>query len=151
MSRRRKAVHHKPAPRPDRQPEPAVTQEISQHVAVFRGPLPPPDLLKAYNEAHPDAADRILRMTEAQGAHRRMAEEAIVKESLIRARRGQVFGFVIAMTAILGGIALLFFDKSIQGYATIGTGMASLVVAFTIGRVSQTRSAKPMSDPEREA
>lgn len=90
-------------------------------------------------------------MTEAQGEHRRTAEAAIVKEGLIRAQRGQVFGFVIAMTALVGGIVLLFFERSIEGYATIGTGMASLVVAFTIGRVSQARSAKPVSDPEREA
>lgn len=42
---------------------------------------------------------------------------------------------------------LLFFERSIEGYATIGTGMASLVVAFTIGRVSQARSAKPNERP----
>ncbi len=46
------------------------------------------------------------------------------------------------MTALIGGIVLLFFDKNIQGYATIGTGMASLVAAFTIGRVSQARERR---------
>lgn len=90
-------------------------------------------------------------MAETQGAHRRMTESAIVDKGLVRAQRGQVFGFVIAMTALVGGIVLLFFERSIEGYATIGTGMASLVVAFTIGRISQARSAKPVSDPERDA
>lgn len=89
-------------------------------------------------------------MTEAQGEHRRAAEAAIVKEGLIRAQRGQVFGFVIAMTALVGGIVLLFFERSLEGYATIGTGMASLVVAFTIGRVAKRGQPSLMNDPERE-
>lgn len=90
-------------------------------------------------------------MTEAQGEHRRTAEAAIVKEGLIMAQRGQVFGFVIAMTALVDGIVLLFFERSLEGYATIGTGMASLVVAFTIGRVAKRGQPSPMNDPEREA
>ena len=67
------------------------------------------------------------------------------------AQRGQVFGFVIAMTALVGGIVLLFFERSLEGYTTIGTGMASLVVAFTIGRVAKRGQPSPMNDPEREA
>ena len=90
-------------------------------------------------------------MAEAQGAHRRMTESAIVDKGLVRAQRGQVFGFVIAMTALVGGIVLLFFERSLEGYATIGTGMASLVVAFTIGRIAKRGQPSPMNDPEREA
>lgn len=138
MSRNRRAVRRNPAQEPEQQLGQAVAHELSQRVEVFRGPLPPPAVLKAYNEAHPDAADRILRMAEEQGQHRRRAEA----KELSRADRGQVFGFVIAMTALVGGIVLLLFNKDIQGYTTIGTGIASLVAAFTIGRVSQARERR---------
>lgn len=81
-------------------------------------------------------------MTEAQGEHRRAAETTIVSRELGRADRGQWFGFVIAMTALIGGIVLLLLDKDIQGYATIGAGFASIVAAFVVGRVSQTRQQR---------
>ena len=135
MSRNREVVRRNPAPEPDRQSDQTVTHDLSQRVEFFSGPLPPPAALKAYNEAHPDAADRILRMAELQSEHRRMAATKEQRKSA----RGQVFGFVIAMTALVGGIALLLLDKNIQGYATIGTGFVALVGAFTIGRVSQAR------------
>ena len=37
--------------------------------ASFSGPLPPPELLKQYDEVVPGAADRIISMAEAEQAH----------------------------------------------------------------------------------
>ena len=144
MSRNREVVRRNPAPEPDRQSEQAVTRELRHRIEVFSGPLPPPDVLKAYNEAHPDAADRILRMAEQQGEHRQRA----ASKDQSTAARGQVFGFVIAMTALVGGIGLLLLDKDIGGYATIGAGFAVLVGAFTIRRVGQPRQQRQQSDTE---
>ena len=115
----------------------AVQQEV-----VFRGPLPSPDMLRKYNDAHPEAAAIILRVFQEQGEHRRKLEAAVVGKGIMRADRGQVFGFVIAMTALVGGVLLLLFNKSIEGYSTIGTGFTALVAAFTIGRISQARERR---------
>ena len=46
------------------------------------------------------------------------------------------------MTALVGGVLLLLFNKSIEGYSTIGTGFTALVAAFTIGRISQARERR---------
>lgn len=81
-------------------------------------------------------------MAEQQGEHRRTADS----QELSTAARGQLFGFVIAMTALVGGIVLLLLDKDIQGFATIGTGFAALVGAFTIGRISQARERRRQSE-----
>lgn len=148
MSRRKRTGRSRPPQERNQQPNKAVAHEIHQQVELFRGPLPPPDVLKAYNEATDDAADRILRMTEAQGEHRRKAEAAIITKGLAGTERGQWFGFIIAMTALIGGILLLLFDKNIQGYATIGAGFAALVSAFVVGRVSQAREQRESAEDD---
>ena len=84
-------------------------------------------------------------MAEEQGKHRRTAEAAIIEKELIRAQRGQTFGFVIAMMALVGGIVLLFFDKNIQGFSSIAIG---LVTAFTVGRFSHARERRQKAKSE---
>ena len=71
---------------------------------AFSGPLPPPDLLVKYNTAVPDAAERILRMAEAQSAHRQDIERRVVKSNTLNQTLGTIFGFIIAMGVISGGI-----------------------------------------------
>src|SRR5882757_310595 len=44
----------------------------------WRGPLPPPDILKGYNDAVPDGAERILRMAEKQSQHRMDMEKKVI-------------------------------------------------------------------------
>lgn len=112
----------------------------------YEGPLPPPELLIKYNEAHPEAADIILRSFEKEGAHRRRMEAALVGKGIVRSFRGQVFGFIVAMVALLGGVGLLMLDKDIQGYSTIGAGFVALVGAFTVGRIAQVRGLREQAE-----
>ena len=44
----------------------------------FSGPLPPPLVLVQYNEAVPDAADRIIKMAESQSSHRQNLETKVL-------------------------------------------------------------------------
>lgn len=46
----------------------------------WKGPLPPPDKLKEYNDAVSDGAERILRMTEKQAEHRMAMEKLVIPE-----------------------------------------------------------------------
>lgn len=94
----------------------------------FSGPLPPPAMLARYNEALPDGADRIVKMAEQQSMHRQRIES-----------RGQIFGFTLAMTAIVGGIVLISVGRSTEGLVPLVSAIAGLTAIFIYG---ETRARK---------
>lgn len=102
----------------------------------FSGPLPPPEMLVRYNDALPDGADRIVKMAEDQSAHRRTMES-----------RGQIFGFTLALVAIVGGIVLIADGKSAEGLVPLVSALAVLVGLFIYGEV-RGRSTRPMEPPD---
>ena len=68
---------------------------------TFQGPIPPPDLLRQYNEIIPDGANRILKMAEAQSAHRIDLEATVIKGDDRRANWGLGTGFTIGIVLIV--------------------------------------------------
>lgn len=72
--------------------------EISKKLAIrvarsithyYSGPLPPPGMLKEYNEIQSDFAERIMRLTEEEARHRREMEKAVVRGGHNRMSRAQ--------------------------------------------------------------
>lgn len=64
-------------------------QLLSMTLAAFgsySGPLPPADQIRAYEEALPGSADRILAMAERQQEHRLALEKVTVNEAALRSR-----------------------------------------------------------------
>jgi hypothetical protein len=53
---------------------PEIQQIVVAHHA-FQGPLPPPDLLRGYQDILPDAPERIFQLTEKEFSHRQRMEE----------------------------------------------------------------------------
>ena len=113
---------------------------------MFVGPLPPPDMLKAYNEVEPGLAARIIEMAEAEAQHRREREreesvaavQVALKEaddsaaetcnSYNVARWGQNFAAIIGVTSL--GCATYLGTHGDPTTAGIMVG-ASLVAAIT--------------------
>ena len=107
--------------------------------ASFSGPLPPPSMLTAYNNAVPNAAERILAMAEKQAAHRQNLEERVVKGNIVNQYLGSVFGFILGAIAIGGGIYLIGSGKSITGLAALITPLVGFVAVFFRGRSGQEK------------
>ena len=59
----------------------------------YSGPLPPPVLLRGYDEIVENGAERIFRMAEQQAAHRQELERMLLGGQDRRASRGQWLGF----------------------------------------------------------
>ena len=68
-----------PQPKPDDEPQSPVEiseseeelEELSVRVSEkFAGPIPPPPIMKRYEEILPGSANRILKMAENQSEHR---------------------------------------------------------------------------------
>jgi uncharacterized membrane protein len=105
--------------------------------ASFRSPIPPPEILKRYNEIIPNGAERILNMAEEQSRHRMAMEKDTIKEEQRQSSKGQNFGFIIGAVGLLIAGALAYnghdWFAGILGTTTLG----SLVGTFIYGKKSQ--------------
>ena len=68
-------------------------------VSAYSGPLPPPDALIKYNQATPNAAERIISMAEKEMMHRHKKEDETLRERNRLAFISIVFSFI---SVILG-------------------------------------------------
>lgn len=110
--------------------------EIIGHSEMYAGPIPHPDHLQRYEAIVPGSADRLIKMAENQSAHRQ-CEEAKVNDAIIKSRtRGQYFGFILVLVALIGGFALILSGKVGIGTATIIGSAATLALAFIYGKVN---------------
>ena len=68
-------------------------------------------ILEQYNKAVPDGAERILKMAEEEGEHRRKRDMTILDEHKRQGKWGQVIALVIAF-AILVACSILAYLKN---------------------------------------
>lgn len=87
--------------------------KTSQFVQVHAGPLPPPAILKEYNEILPDMAERLLRLVESEQKHRwdfeHKALEIEIKDKEQErkgSRLNQILGFALVGSLLL--VTVLF-------------------------------------------
>lgn len=90
-----------------------VRREVRQELSFYKGPLPPPAMLKQYEEVLPGLAERIVKSFEAEGPHRRAMEEREMRqlEKTTEARikvmmRGQWIALAIAIGWLLVVVSL---------------------------------------------
>jgi uncharacterized membrane protein len=112
--------------------------EKTTHIrSVRNAPLPEPSELAVYNQIIPNGADRIMKMAEAQTAHRIEIEKTVIFSQKNQAFRGQVFGLIVG----LGGLSLATF-AAMNGHdwfgGAIGSGtLVSLVYVFVQSKEKQ--------------
>jgi hypothetical protein len=116
--------------------ESSVPQEQRGSIIAisYEGPLPPAQELIRYNQAHPDAAHRIITMAERQEAHRQKLETL-----------GLLFGFVIVVTVIGAGAFLIFNDKPGTGLVIALSGIATLVWPFILNHQTKEKRTQNAS------
>jgi len=117
-----------------REDRPDGSKSASVEFRQYSAPLPPPEMMTEYEKIVPGSADRIIRRFEIQGDHRQECEKILVHSVSFKSKWGLVAGFVIAMTAILGGIYLEIHGKS-GGYILSYVGLALLVGAFVTDKI----------------
>lgn len=114
---------------------PAEPTNSPQHLTrfqgtVFEGPLPPPEILIRYNDAVPDAAERILRMAERNQEHRQRLEAVVIPAKVRSESRGQLIGLTLALAVIGCGTYVIAIGASGYGFAMILSDLAALVSVF---------------------
>lgn len=133
------------------QPDPQVMQvEPPSHQisSSFEGPIPPPALLREYDNILPGAAERIIAMAENEGRHRQALENKAVeanieaqkeqlsinKQQVTSAFRsdtiGQTFGFILSAGCVVGSISAGMNDLTALSLALAAIPSAAIVKAF---------------------
>jgi uncharacterized membrane protein len=114
-----------------------VAGRVSQTIIEareFSGPLPPPEMLAEYERALPGCAERIVKMVETEGDHRRECETRIVRADIRLSHIGQVMALVIALSALALAGLLLYDNKKIGGLASLIIGLGTLAGVFFYAR-----------------
>ncbi len=107
----------------------------------FSGPLPHPEILRQYDELAPGLSERIVRMAEQEGEHRRELENEAVEIERVKVEYawrevvvGQVFALVIALSGIIAGGIVAVKGQPAAGGLIGGLGIGGIVSAFILGR-----------------
>jgi uncharacterized membrane protein len=130
---RRERTLDRPAIFPD---GPVLQGEIFPDAIIrhqeFMGPLPPPALLLDYDTILPGLGERIVRMAEVEGDHRRAIEKQLTDLSVW----GLFGAAVICVIALVGGFVLLYAGKTLSGLAPILLALGGLIATFVVQRNS---------------
>lgn len=135
--------HDNPAPISPENPTSGISAQrltrVQAQVSAFRGPLPPPEILREYDQILPGLAERVVTMAENQSRHRQDVEKSVISTRNRNETLGQIFGFILALVIAGGSIWLIFMGKKIEGLATIIAEIASLAGIFIYARRKQQK------------
>ena len=92
---------------------------IAQHSELRIAPLPTSEELAGFEQVLPGLAERIVRMAELNGQDRRSNNRAIRWATIL----GQVFAFIIVISALGAGFYLVTEGLDVAGVATILTAI----------------------------
>ena len=151
MSRRSQQRHTEQLARSEAV-EPGQTGRInavshSVEFSTYSGPLPPPEILRQFEEVIPGSAERIFTQFEAQSAHRRSMESTVISSGAFSQRFGTISGTLIGLVGVGGGVWLAHDGKSLEGLSTSFTTLAVLVGTYLYKRRSQDRERLEKDKP----
>lgn len=95
---------------------------------AFSGPLPHPSHVKEYADVYDKAPEIIFDMAQKQQDHRHFMQQTHIKKSFGMEKLGIILGFILALFFLLGGFALITYDKEIYGIAAVIIGLVTLFV-----------------------
>ena len=115
----------------------------------YSGPLPSPQQLHEYNEVSSGLGDRIVTEWQTEGSHRRSLEKGAMRGQLRAQSRGQWLAALVSLVVIVGGLALLFDGKSIEGLVAILAPLALLAGAFIVVESQAARGGQGTNRPDQ--
>jgi uncharacterized membrane protein len=116
--------------------------ELHLEATRFEGPLPPPEQLAQYQQISPAFAERVVQMAENEQNFRHADIQVIrgIQQKIIG--RGQVFGFIISLAIIAGGILLIMSDKPTSGFISILAGVSTVAGPYFYRTYTERKQKK---------
>ena len=138
MAKRRKRSPAKPNPsvEADQETIPAVVLEAlpdETRIAYvqsisFKGPIPPPALLKDYDKVKPGLADTIIEMAKDEQDHRHRWESSSLKAHQSDRRLSLWLGAGIAAIGILGAVVMAYLGHPWVAASALVPGVGGILV-----------------------
>ena len=100
----------------------AYVQSIS-----FRGPLPPPALLKDYDKVKPGLADTIVDMAQSEQEHRHNWESSSLKAQQDDRRLGLWLGFSVTAIGILAAVVVASLGHPWVAVSALAPGLGGIL------------------------
>ena len=110
---------------PKEQKEMFIEQTIE-----YKGILPPPVMLKQFNEIIPNGADRIMKMAEIEAEERKIYN----RKQLRYHSAGLYLAFILALFVFIGGFILAYSGNNTGSGILVGTVLTGVVIAFINGK-----------------
>lgn len=112
-------------------------REINTQITAtgFIGPLPPPEILRGYEEALPGTAERIIRMAEKEQDARLEAQSKTIDSEISDGRKGVIFAFTLGIGALAVAALVVATVPQIGGAiasAVIGMGGMTSIIGTLI-------------------
>ncbi len=126
--------------------EEIVKRVVRTEASFYRAPVPPPETLQGYEQIVPDSAKQIMDQAREQTAHRMRLEEKAVDAGIDNSKRGQWFGFIIAMAVVGVGALAVFTGAGLIGLGLILPGLAGLVAVFVYSQRQQQQQLEEGQD-----
>jgi uncharacterized membrane protein len=113
-----------------------MADETSPSPDVLRNEiLPSPDVLQTYEQIYKGSAKKLIDSFIQETEHRRAKEMRALEGQLEYRKRGQLFGLIIGLTAIVAGATAAALGAQWSGAVIGGGGVIGLVSVFVIGRI----------------
>lgn len=130
-----------------------VRQVVTSVMSEFSGPLPPPSIMKGYEDIVPGSADRILSMAENQAKHRQSMEKKIIDIESRDSLLGILFAFFLGASCIIAAIIIVILvpenSGAISGSILGMAGISSVIATFIKGtRSAHTKTSKSISEKD---
>jgi len=115
----------------------------NQHSSVsqtfYHGIIPPPDMMQKYQEIDTTLPNRIMKLAEEEGIHRRIMEKKILNLAKVRELVGVISGIISVL--VVGILSYLYLLKSAprEGAAIAIAVTIGLASVFVLRKVKQSR------------
>ncbi len=117
-------------------------QQIVLEREYFVGPIPPPNILKQYNDIQPGFADRIISLAEKENQHRHEIEKSFVNNNFSLYRAGQICGCFVTSLAIVTGAVVAIKGSVAFGGLLSTAGLAALASTFIYGKYQENKKLR---------
>ena len=112
-----------------------VREEVIQAIrSEFSRPIPPPSIIKGYEEVLPGSADRIIRMAEEQARHRQEMEKKMIDFEARDSLLGILFAFSLGVGCLIAAAIMVILVPQSAGVicgSILGvTGIGSITSSF---------------------
>lgn len=120
-------------------------------IAAYSGPVPPPELLRQFEEILPGAARIIFSEFQEQGLHRRRLEDISVRTNNRRSLIGQAVAGTGLLILLLGGLWLMSRNQLVPGAGSVLVALISAFTAYNKAAELQRESLAGKAPPKRSA